>query len=394
MASLLGRRAYRPPPVRGLFADRPKPAPDVVMFAVMAGLLALSTVMVYSATFIRDAEGGGGAFGAMTRQMIFAGAGLGVFIIASLIDYREYRRLLPYIYGLTILGLIVVLFFPPVKGANRWIPLGAFQLQPSEFAKVALVVTLAGALARAREEGMRWRRMGTALALMVPPCLLIFIQPDLGTMLSMMFLTAGMLFAAGLSFRQLAVLLAAGAGGVAAVFRLGLLQEYQINRLSGFLDQSVDLQGMNWNINQSKIAIGSGQMFGRGLLEGTQTGLDFVPSQTTDFIFTAVAEQLGFFGGLAVLLVYVFLIWRILMIAASATDRFGSLIAVGMGSLLAFHIFINIGMTMGVAPVTGLPLPFMSVGGSAIIAMSAGLGIVNSVWRTRSPLPPELSRRT
>lgn len=392
MAVLGGKGGYRPAPVRGLFADRPKPAPDVAMFVIMAGLLALSAVMVYSATFIRDAEGGGGAFGAMTRQMIFAGAGLTAFIIASLVGYREYRRLLPYFYGLTVLGLIVVLFFPPVKGANRWIPLGAFQLQPSEFAKVALVVVLAGVLARAREEGMRWRRMGFALALVALPCFLIFIQPDLGTMLSVMFLTTGMLFAAGLSFRQLAALLAAGAAGVAVVLRLDLLQEYQVNRLSGFLDQSVDLQGLNWNINQSKIAIGSGQLFGRGLLEGTQTGLDFVPSQTTDFIFTAVAEQLGFFGGLAVLLVYVFLIWRILMISAACSDRFGSLIAVGMASLLAFHVFINIGMTMGVAPVTGLPLPFMSVGGSAIIAMSAGLGIVNSVWRTRSPLPPELAR--
>ena len=173
-----------------------------------------------------------------------------------------------------------------------------------------------------------------------------------------------------------------------AVLRLDILRTYQVERLTGFFDQTADLQGANWNLYQSQIAIGSGQLFGRGLFQGTQTRLNFIPSQTSDFIFTAVGEQMGFVGGAAVIIVYAVLIWRILMVAAVTSDRFGALIAVGMASMLAFHVFVNIGMTIGLVPVTGLPLPFVSAGGSAMIAMAGGLGIVNSIWRTRTPARP------
>lgn len=372
--------------VGGLFRDRPRPAPDVIMFILMAGLLALGTVMVYSATHVRLEAETGDPTSAMRRQMIFAGASLAAFILGSVIDYRRYRRPVFFIYGAMIAVLTAVLFFPPIQGASRWIPLGNFRFQPSEFAKVALLVVLAGFLAVRPAGGLSWKRLGFALALAAAPGFLIFRQPDLGTMAVIGVITLGILFAAGTNTKQMAVLLAAGAGGAAAVMRLDILRNYQMERLAGFFDQTADLQGVNWNLYQSQIAIGSGQLFGRGLFQGTQTRLSFIPSQTTDFIFTAVGEQLGFVGAAAVIVVYAVLIWRILLVAALTPDPFGTLIAVGMASLLAFHVFINIGMTVGLVPVTGLPLPFVSAGGSAMIAMAGGLGVVNSVWRVRSSL--------
>lgn len=372
--------------VGGLFRDRPKPTPDVIMFVLMAGLMALSGVMVYSATFVRLEADIGDPSAAMRRQMVFAGLALTAFIAGSLIDYRQYRRMLIPLYVTTIVMLIAVLFFPPHQGASRWIPVGPFQFQPSEFAKVALVVVLAGFLAATPERKLKWGRLGLALLLTVVPGYLIFQQPDLGTMLVFGFIAVGILFVAGTGIKQIVVLIIAGVAGVIAVFQLEVLRNYQMQRLAGFFDQSYDLQGVNWNLYQSQIAIGSGQLFGRGLFQGTQTRLSFIPSQTTDFIFTTVGEQFGFIGGSAVLIVYAILVWRVLMVAAGAPNRFGVLISVGMAALLSFHIFVNIGMTIGLVPVTGLPLPFLSAGGSAMIAMAGGLGIVNSVWRSRTPV--------
>ena len=377
----------RPQTLGSLFTERRRPLPDVIMFVLMTALLALGVLMVYSATFVRLDEELGDPTLAMRRQLIFAAIALVTFVVTSMVDYREYRNLLPFMYVAVLIGLTVVLFMPERSGASRWIPLGSFQLQPSEFAKVGILVVMAGVLAPAREEGMRWARLASGLAVVIVPSFLIYLQPDLGTMLVVIFMTIALLFAAGTTFRQLLVLVAGGIGAVLLVWQRGWLHAYQIARVSGFLDQGSDLQGVNYNLNQSQIAIGSGQLFGRGLFEGTQTELNFVPAQTTDFIFTTIGEQLGFIGGAIVIAIYALLIWRILMIANGASDRFGSLIAVGAASFLSFHVFINIGMTIGVAPITGLPLPFVSAGGSAMIAMAATLGIVNSIWRGRSPVP-------
>ena len=372
--------------VGGLFRDRSKPTPDVVMFVLMAGLVALGALMVYSATYVRLEAESGDPTAAMRRQLVFGGVALVAFVAVSMIDYRIYRRMLVPIYGTMVAVLVAVLFFPPHQGASRWIPLGSFQFQPSEFAKVALVVVLGGFLARESKRKLGWKRLALALALMALPGSLIFRQPDLGTMLVFGFIAIGILFAAGTRIKQMAVLLAIGVGGVMAVFRLDVLRSYQVERLAGFFDQTRDLQGVNWHLYQSQIAIGSGQLLGRGLFQGTQTRLNFIPAQTSDFIFTAIGEQFGFLGGAAVIIMYAVLVWRILIVAAGAPNRFGAFIAVGMASLLSFHIFVNIGMTIGLVPVTGLPLPFVSAGGSAMISMAAGLGIVNSVWRSRSPM--------
>ena len=379
-------RSRFPEGLGGVFEDRPRPTPDVVVFVLIAGLMALGSLMVYSSTFVRLEEETGDPSSAMRRQMIFAGAALVAYVVASVIDYRIYRRFLAPIYITTLFALVGVLFAAPQKGATRWIPVGAFQFQPSEFAKVALILVLAGLLARETSRRLSWRRIGTALLVAGVPGFLIFLQPDLGTMLVTGFIAVGMLYVARSSIRQMLLLGAAGVVGAIAVFQLDVLKSYQAERLAAFFDQTSDIQGVNWNLYQSQIAIGSGQLLGRGLFQGTQTRLSFIPSQTTDFIFTAVGEQFGFIGGAAVIVAYAILIWRVLIVAAGAPNSFGSLIAVGVAALLSFHVFVNIGMTIGLVPVTGLPLPFMSAGGSAMIAMAGGLGIVNSVWRSRSPV--------
>lgn len=373
----------------GLLNERRKPPPDVIMFVIMAVLAATGVVMVYSATRVRLEDVGLDPTRDMQKQMIFAGGAVVVFIVMSLIDYRWLRNLIPFFYGATLVLLVIVLFTDPPDGvgAQRWIDLGPLQLQPSEIAKPVLILALASLLAPATEEGMRWQRFAAALGVVFLPAILIYRQPDLGTMLVFAFLTIAMLFTAGTTFRQLVALLASGVAGIVAIWRLELLAGYQVERVIGFLNQSADLQSVNYNLNQSKIAIGSGQLFGKGLFEGTQTALSYVPAQTTDFIFTSVGEQLGFVGGALVLAALVILVWRILMIATGASDRFGALIAVGVAAMLTFHIYVNIGMTIGVAPVTGLPLPFVSVGGTAMLAMGGSLGMVNSVWRGRSPVP-------
>lgn len=379
------------PRSRSLALERRPPGPDFVMVLTIILLGALGVLMVYSSSAPRLEALGGDPASMMGRHLLFLAIGAVVFVAASLFDYRDLRHLVPLIYGLTLVALILVLtpLGDVAKGAQRWIQLGSFQIQPSEFAKPALILTLAAVLAPAEEGKMRWRRVLQVLGLTAIPSFLIFLQPDLGTMLVFGWISLGMLFAAGTTFRQILVLVASGAAGFLAVLRLGLLRDYQVARLTAFLDPSADPTQANYNQLQSQIAIGSGQVFGRGLFEGTQTNLAFVPSQTTDFIFTAVGEQLGFAGGALVLLCYLLLVWRLLAAAGASRDRFGSLVAVGVASLVVFHVFVNVGMTVGIMPVTGIPLPFMSHGGSSIVTTFLAAGLAHSVWLRRSPVPGE-----
>lgn len=371
---------------REAVSDRRGNRPDWVLLATMVVLAIFGLVMIYSATRVAGSV-------SMERQMIFVAAGIVVFLIASFIDYREYRALIPYIYGGVILLLGAVFLFPERQGAQRWIDLRFFDLQPAELAKVVVVLTLASILApHSRDDvrpGLTWAKIGQTLAAVAVPAVLIYQQPDLGTMLVFAFMMMVMLFAAGASWRQLATLGGTGVGAAVVLFQTGRIAAYQMDRIEVLFNPAIDPQGIGYNLAQSKLAIGSGQLFGRGLFQGTQTNFQYVPEQETDFIFTAVAEQLGFVGGIVVLLAFMILIWRILVIASNARDRFGALIALGVAAMLMFHIFINIGMTMGITPVTGLPLPFLSLGGSAFISLAFGLGIVNSVWLRRSPVPGE-----
>jgi len=371
-------------------SDRRRPTPDVILFLAMVVLSALGVLMVYSASRGRLEARGLDPTGEMVDQAIFAAVGLVLFFVASFIDYREWRNVTPFIYIATLTALGVVFLFDPVANAQRWIPLGSYQLQPAEFAKAAMILVLASVLVPAKEEGMSWRRLTQTLVIVAIPAVLIYLEPDLGTMLVFAFITLVMLFIGGTTFRQLTVLMAAAGAGILAIWKLEVLKDYQIERLqSVFNPSAADPLGAAYNRIQSEIAIGSGGFFGKGLFLGTQTNLDFVPAQTTDFIFTAVGEQLGFVGGALVLLVYAVIMWRLVVIGVNARDRYGVLVVAGIAAMFAFHIYVNIGMTVGIAPVTGLPLPFMSAGGSTFVTMAISLGVANSVWLRRSPVPGE-----
>jgi rod shape determining protein RodA len=229
-----------------------------------------------------------------------------------------------------------------------------------------------------------------AIFIVALPAVLVLFEPDLGTTLVFGFILFVMLFVAGATWRQMLALTAAAALGVMVTLQQGWLAGYQLDRIRVLFEPTIDPQGIGYNIQQSRYAVGSGQLFGRGLFaEGTQTSFEYVPEQETDFIFTAVAEQLGFVGGVLVVAAFAVIIWRLLVIAANARDRFGALIATGLAALMVFHVFVNVGMTIGIMPVTGIPLPFLSAGGSFYLAMTLALGVANSVWLLRTPVPGE-----
>lgn len=366
---------------------------DRILFGTMLALSGLGLLMIYSAT--RNT----GTF-SMERQMIFVAAGLIIYLVSSNIDYREYRGIIPMVSVVVLLLLSAVFLFEPVSDsgvgqAQRWIPLGFFNLQPSEFAKVVVIIALASLLAPSiREEspqgGVSWRKLGLALLMVAVPAVLIYKQPDLGTTLVFVFILLVLLFAAGATWRQMVSLIGAGVISSVVVLRFGLLSDYQMDRIRCLVDAEVDPQDLCYQLGQSKRAIGSGQLVGKGLFqEGTLTHFEYVPEQQTDFIFTAVGEQLGLLGGLLVLTAFAVIVWRLLVIAANSRDRFGALVAVGIAAMMMFHVFVNIGMTVGIMPVTGLPLPFLSQGGSFYMAMALALGIANSVWLLRTPVPTE-----
>ncbi|MEE8376543.1 MAG: rod shape-determining protein RodA [Acidimicrobiia bacterium] len=361
---------------------------DRILFATMLALSGFGLLMIYSAT--RES----GTF-SMERQMIFVAAGLIIYLLASNIDYREYRGVIPVISLVTLVLLLAVFVFDPVNSVKRWIPIGFFNLQPAEFAKVVVIVVLASLLApSSRDElgskAMSWQKVLQAVGIVAIPAALIYMQPDLGTTLVFGFILFAMLFVSGATWRQLVSLFAVVVLGVVAVLQLGLLRAHQLDRLRVLFRPDIDPQGIGYQLRQSKTAIGSGQLFGKGLFsEGTLTDFNYVPEQENDFIFTAVGEQLGLIGGLLVLAAFGIIVWRLLVISANSRDRFGALIAAGVAAMVMFHVFVNIGMTIGIMPVTGLPLPFLSQGGSFYMSMALALGIANSVWLMRTPVPGE-----
>jgi len=369
-------------------ASRTRRAPDVILIVAMMALMLLGILMVYSASKEAQEALFGDDSRLMRRQIIFAVVGVVSFLAVSFINYRDWQHFSIALYVLTVLALVAVFFFPESRGTQRWIPLpSGFLLQPSEFAKVSMIMVMSATLAAAPEEGMRWRRVTIALVALAVPFLLVVRQPDLGTAMVFGFVSIVVLFAGGTTVRQLLILATAAAGGIWALFRFNILEEYQLDRLESFANLGSDALGADFNQLNSVTTIGSGQFFGTGLFQGALTERSFVPEQETDFIFTAVGEQLGFIGGSLVVVAFGVIIFRLLRIALTSGDRYGALLAIGVAGLLAFHVFINIGMTIGIAPVTGLPLPFMSAGGSSLVATSIALGLAHSVWLNR-PLVP------
>jgi rod shape determining protein RodA len=358
---------------------------DVSLVCIALTLAAYGAVMVWSATERVQQRAGLDPNAYLTRQLFYLAAGVGVAILLTIFEYRYLKQLAAVIYGATLAALLLVLtpLGTTVKGATRWINFGVFQFQPSEVAKVALVVTLAALLSR-REGSIRKRDIGLCLLLVGGQSLLIYKQPDLGTMIVLIALLGALLLVAGTKIRHLLGLIILGLVAAFMVIQAGLLADYQLQRITAFLDPTPDVQSVGYNLTQSKIAIGSGGIRGKGLAAAkSQTSLDYVPEQHTDFIFTAVGEQLGFIGSAVLLGLFVLLIWRALRIATLSRDMFGTLLAAGIAALWAFQVFVNIGMTMGIMPITGIPLPFISYGGSSLITNLAAVGLLVNVHMRR-----------
>lgn len=325
------------------------------------------------------------------RQIIFVTLGIAVMIAATFLDYRLYRDFASQAYLLVMLALVGVLFFGVERnGARAWyeLPGLTFQIQPAEFAKVAVVIALAAFVAN-QDGHLRLVTLSNAYLMLAVPLGLIYLQPDLGTMLVFVAIGMGVLLVSGAQLKHIFVTTVVGVIVVVGMFNsdnLGgpkILRQTQEQRLTAFLDPGFDIQGASYNINQSQIAIGAGGVRGQGWLQGTQTNLNLVPEQETDFIFTALGEEFGFLGVSALLLLYAYMLARIWFITRASNDLFGTFACVGALSMFTFQIFQNVGMTMGIMPITGIPLPFLSHGGSSTVVAFGLIGLVINISARR-----------
>jgi rod shape determining protein RodA len=358
---------------------------DGILVAAALSIALLGCLMVYSATRFGLEQQGLDPLGSLKRQVLFVALGLVVMAAVAALDYRRLRDLAPALYVVS-LGLLVLVISPlgtEVKGSQSWFAFGSFQLQPAELAKLACVVALAAYCADHRGD-LDGRRLFTALAIAAAPMALIMVQPDLGSTLVFVAVVMGMLLVAGARPRHIAALSLVGAIGIVGVLQLDLLEGYQRERLTAFATGGgTDRQGAAFQLAQAKTTVASGGIAGTGVFEGTQTKLGFVPEQQTDFIFTVVGEELGFVGSATLLLLYGVIVWRLWRTGMLARDGFGMLVCVGVLAMLVFHVFQNMGMSMGIMPITGIPLPLMSYGGSATVTIFAALGLVLNVHMRR-----------
>jgi rod shape determining protein RodA len=384
----------RPAPGAALRRQKPILWRHIDPILVMATLLigAFGCLMIYTATRVELGAEGLSPTYYVKKQLIFMAVGVVVAVAVAAIDYRRYRDFAPVIYGLCILVLLAVYGVGhKSRGAQAWFQVGSYQLEPSEFVKVGFIVALASYCAAAKGR-IKARALVVVLALSIIPFALIYKQPDLGTALVLAAVLVAVLLIGGASGRTLALLALVGAILIAGVIHFGVLKSYQQQRLSAFITapnqpnakQLSTAAGANqYNLAESKITIGDGGLFGKGIGKGPQTNLSYVPEQQTDFIFTAVGEQVGLVGSGLLLLLFAIVIWRTWRAATLARDRVGTLICVGVLAMLTFQVFENVGMTMGIMPVAGIPLPLMSYGGSAVVATFAAIGLVINVRMRR-----------
>jgi rod shape determining protein RodA len=364
---------------------------DLVVVAVALGLTSIGLVAIYSAKLTALTAQGLPRTLFVGQQLLAAGIGIAVMLVAALFDYRRLRSFIPAAYLGTVLLLVLVLspLGTEIRGSQRWITLLGQQIQPSELMKVTLLLGLAMLFNETEDVPGLGRTLG-AVALALVPMGLVFAQPDLGTSLVYLALTGVVLLVSGTRVRYLLLLAVAGAVAFVAALRTELIRDYQLKRLTVFLGADApdaDLTGALFQTRQSMIAIGSGGTYGRGLFEGTQTALAFVPDNHTDFVFTVIGEELGFVGAAGVLGLFAVLLWRALRIASQAVDRDAMIIAAGVAGILLVQVFVNVGMTVGLMPVTGLPLPFLSYGGTSLIVWLGMTGLLLNVHlRTRQGL--------
>jgi rod shape determining protein RodA len=343
-------------------------------------------VLVYSATRNRTELNQGDPYYFLVRHLLNTGIGIALMIATVWLGHRTLRTAVPLLYGASVTLILLVLtpLGSTINGAHSWIQLGGgFSLQPSEFVKITIILGMAMLLAARVDAGDKpypdHRTVIQALALATVPMLIVMLMPDLGSVMVMVIIVLGVLLASGASNRWVFGLLGAGAVGAVAVWQLGILDEYQINRFAAFANPELDPAGVGYNTNQARIAIGSGGLTGSGLFHGSQTTGQFVPEQQTDFVFTVAGEELGFLGAGFIILLLGVVLWRACRIARETSDLYGTIVAAGIVAWFAFQAFENIGMTLGIMPVTGLPLPFVSYGGSSMFSVWIAVGLLQSI---------------
>ncbi|RBM23636.1 rod shape-determining protein RodA [Streptomyces sp. PT12] len=363
---------------------------DWVLLLAALALSLLGSVLVWSATRNRTEINGGDEQFFLTRQLINLAVGIALAVGVMWLGHQRLRAAVPLFFAFSM--AVMLLVFTPlgttINGQRAWLSLGGYTLQPGEFAKVAVVLGMALILAAQVDAGDRdypgSRAVLQALALAAAPLAVVVID-DLGMAMVISVIVLGILLASGAAMRWSIGLILAGVGAAVLVWALGLLDEYQIDRFAAFADPSRDPAGVGYNTNQARIAIGSGGLDGKGLFEGTQTTGQFVPEQHTDFIFTVAGEELGFIGAGGIIALVGVVLWRALRIARGAPDLYSTIIAAGIVSWFAFQCFENIGMALGIMPVAGVPLPFLSYGGTAMFAAWIAIGLLQSV-RMKRPL--------
>lgn len=345
----------------------------IVMWGIALSVIGL--IALFSATSETN-------YNEFTKQIIWIITSIIVMLIVMLIDYNFLVRISPILYGISIILLILVLFTEPINGASSWFTIGDFTFQPSEFAKIAVILFLAFSMSKLQERGKEeinrpWKLLITLLIVALP-LILIIMQPDYGTACAYLMALAFMLFTAGLDKKYIIVTVLLIAV-LAPIIYMYVLPEHAKTRIEIFLNPEADPRGAGYNVIQSKLAIGAGELTGMGLMKGNQTQLGYLYPKTTDFIFSVIGEEMGFIVSCAVIILYILIITKIIYIAKTARDDEGSYIAIGIAGVFLFHMVENIGMTMGLLPITGVPLLFVSYGGSSMIISFICLGILLNI---------------
>ncbi|KAF4405968.1 MULTISPECIES: rod shape-determining protein RodA [Streptomyces] len=364
---------------------------DWPMLASALLLSGLGSLLVWSATRNRTELNNGDPYDYLIKHTVNVGIGLALMAGTVWLGHRTLRGAVPVLYALSLIliGLVLTPLGTTINGSHAWLDVGGFSLQPSEFTKITIILGMAMLLAARVDAGDRMhpdhRTVVQALALAAVPMAIIMLMPDLGSVMVMVVIVLGVLLASGASNRWIIGLMTTGAVGAIAVWQLGILDEYQINRFAAFANPELDPAGVGYNTNQARIAIGSGGLYGTGLFNGTQTTGQFVPEQQTDFVFTVAGEELGFLGGGLIIVLLGVILWRACRIARQTTELYGTIVAAGIIAWFAFQSFENIGMTLGIMPVAGLPLPFVSYGGTSMFAVWIAVGLLQSI-KVQRPL--------
>ncbi|MDD5666501.1 MAG: rod shape-determining protein RodA [Actinomycetota bacterium] len=353
---------------------------DWTLLAITVFLIGFGMLMQYSATR-HDTPGNPTYYVLRTSISLFIGL---IFMGLMLsFDYRRLKVATPFVYGAFLVLLVIVLFLERVMGSARWISLGPIDFQPSEYCKLVLVLALANFFSDNKAEPDSLRSFIIPLAWAAPYMLLVFLQPDLGTTLVLGAILLGMLFLVGCRMRYWIGLVAAGTLTFTMGFVFNIFKPYQMERFTAFIRQGSNIQEAGYHLLQSKIAIGSGQLVGKGLMQGSQTNLNFLPAHHTDFIFAVIGEELGLIGALILIGAFCLLLWRGVRIANNARDFYGSMIAFGIVTMFVFQVVVNIGMTLGILPITGIPLPLISYGGNSLIVNMAAIGLLTNIHMRR-----------